>query len=89
MKPDLPPAVATAAEAEWINGELIRGLMRTARSTRLVGLLLVPLLVAAGAAPDATPTTVLDGGIRHGMLAMESYLFGQTVTLQALEPAHA
>jgi len=46
MKPDLPPAVATAAEAEWINGELIRGLMRTARSTRLVGLLLVPLLVA-------------------------------------------
>ena len=46
MKPDLPPAIATAAEAEWINGELIRGLMRTARSTRLVGLLLVPLLVA-------------------------------------------
>ncbi|MGE0331091.1 MAG: class III extradiol ring-cleavage dioxygenase [Ramlibacter sp.] len=37
----------------------------------------LPLLVAAGAANDATPATVLDGGIRHGMLAMESYLFGQ------------
>jgi 4,5-DOPA dioxygenase extradiol len=49
----------------------------------------LPLLVAAGAATDATPTTVLDGGIRHGMLAMESYLFGQAVTLEALEPAHA
>ena len=37
----------------------------------------LPLLVAAGAAAQATPATVLDGGIRHGMLAMESYLFGQ------------
>ena len=52
----------------------------------------LPLLVAAGAAADATPVTVLDGGIRHGMLAMESYLFGQTVTLTVQdtpEPAHA
>ncbi len=49
----------------------------------------LPLLVAAGAAAEATPTTVLDGGIRHGMLAMESYLFGQTVTLTVQEAAHA
>ncbi|MBX3657358.1 MAG: HAMP domain-containing histidine kinase [Ramlibacter sp.] len=41
MKADLPPDVATAAEAEWVRGELIRSLMRTARSTRVVGLLLI------------------------------------------------
>lgn len=37
----------------------------------------LPLLVAAGAAQSPLPVTVLNGGIRHGMLAMESYLFGQ------------
>jgi 4,5-DOPA dioxygenase extradiol len=42
----------------------------------------LPLLVAAGAAASATPATVLDGGIRHGVLAMESYVFGVNVPLQ-------
>ena len=45
----------------------------------------LPLLVAAGAAADASPATVLDGGIRHGVLAMESYVFGQEVTLREPE----
>lgn len=45
----------------------------------------LPLLVAAGAAPHATPVTVLDGGIRHGILAMESYVFGQAVELAEAE----
>lgn len=49
----------------------------------------LPLLVAAGAAAVATPATVLDGGIRHGVLAMESYVFGQRVALQVEEAAHA
>ncbi|MFZ5723800.1 MAG: DODA-type extradiol aromatic ring-opening family dioxygenase [Pseudomonadota bacterium] len=35
----------------------------------------LPLLVAAGAAGDAM-VEVLDGGMEHGMLSMESYLFG-------------
>ena len=48
----------------------------------------LPLLVAAGAAAAATPATVLDGGIRHGVLAMESYVFGQSVTLPLEEAAH-
>ena len=40
----------------------------------------LPLLVAAGAGTmDAV--TVLDGGIRHGVLAMESYLLGQSLQL--------
>jgi 4,5-DOPA dioxygenase extradiol len=49
----------------------------------------LPLLVAAGAASSATPVTVLDGGIRHGVLAMESYVFGQRVWLQVEEAARA
>jgi 4,5-DOPA dioxygenase extradiol len=45
----------------------------------------LPLLVAAGAAGKALPATVLDGGIRHGVLAMESYVFGERVELRAAE----
>lgn len=37
----------------------------------------LPLLVAAGAASTPNPMTVLNGGIRHGVLAMESYVFGR------------
>lgn len=42
---------------------------------------LLPLLVAAGAAQTPELVTVLDGGIRHGMLAMESYLFGRQLSV--------
>lgn len=37
-----------------------------------------PLLVAAGAAPSAHAWRMLDGGIAHGMLAMDAIVFGQT-----------
>jgi 4,5-DOPA dioxygenase extradiol len=33
--------------------------------------------VAAGAAGAEAPVTVLDGGMQHGVLSMESYLFGE------------
>ena len=45
MKPDLPAAVATPAEAEWVESELVRSLLRTARTTQLVGLLLIPVFI--------------------------------------------
>jgi signal transduction histidine kinase len=45
MKLDIPPAIATAAEAEWVEGELVRSLMRTARNTQLLGLVLIPVFV--------------------------------------------
>ncbi|GGH66774.1 dioxygenase [Comamonas phosphati] len=48
----------------------------------------LPLLVAAGAASVATPVTVLDAGIRHGVIAMESYVFGQSIELD-MEVSHA
>ena len=35
-----------------------------------------PLLVAAGAAAAALPATVIEGGITHGVLAMDGFLFG-------------
>ncbi len=41
----------------------------------------LPLLVAAGAASATGAVTVLDGGIRHGVLAMESYVFGQELSI--------
>lgn len=37
-----------------------------------------PLLVAAGAADGLLPAQVMEGGIAHGMLAMDSYAFGMT-----------
>lgn len=49
----------------------------------------LPLLVAAGAAVSATPATVLDGGIRHGVLAMEAYLFGERLAVPLEEPVDA
>jgi signal transduction histidine kinase len=45
MKPDVAPPVATPAEAQWVEAELTRSLMRTARTTQLVGLLLIPIFV--------------------------------------------
>lgn len=49
----------------------------------------LPLLVAAGAASQPNPVTVLNGGIRHGVLAMESYLFGRQLELEVQEYEHA
>jgi len=49
----------------------------------------LPLLVASGAALAPSPVTVLNGGIRHGVLAMESYVFGRQFELDVKEQAHA
>lgn len=38
-----------------------------------------PLLVAAGAAASTLPATVIDGGIRHGVLSMDAFVFGADV----------
>ncbi len=45
MKPDTTPAIATPAEAQWVEAELVRSLMRTARNTQPVGLLLIPVFL--------------------------------------------
>ncbi|MCG2592162.1 HAMP domain-containing histidine kinase [Ramlibacter sp. XY19] len=45
MKMDLPPAAASIAETQWVEGELVRYLMRTQRSTQWVGVLLIAIVV--------------------------------------------
>jgi len=45
MKPDVAPAVATLAEAQWVEAELVRSLMRIARNTQVVGLFLIPIFL--------------------------------------------
>ena len=46
----------------------------------------MPLLVAAGAALAHTPVTVLNGGMRHGVLSMESYVLGLALDLESGSP---
>ena len=41
-----------------------------------------PLLTAVGAAGEPWPATVLEGGIEHGILAMDSYVFGGAIDLE-------
>lgn len=39
----------------------------------------LPLLVAAGAAGEGAPATLIEGGIEHGVLSMDSFVFGSGV----------
>jgi len=45
MKPDIPLAIGTPAEAQWVEAELISSLLRTARTTQWTGLLLIPIFL--------------------------------------------
>jgi signal transduction histidine kinase len=45
MKPEIPLPIATPAEAQWVEAELVRSLLRTARTTQWAGLLLVPVFI--------------------------------------------
>jgi 4,5-DOPA dioxygenase extradiol len=48
-----------------------------------------PLMVAAGAAGAAVPATRIEGGITHGVLSMDSYLFGAIPGAAAATPQAA
>src|SRR5690349_11795955 len=45
MKVESLPAPATSAARDWVEGELVRSLMRTQRSTQWLALLLVAIVV--------------------------------------------
>lgn len=45
MKPELLPPPPTSPEVQWVEGQLVRSLMRTQRSVQWVGLLLVAVIV--------------------------------------------
>ena len=82
---DVQEAAYAREFTEWIRAavqagdteQLLHGLQRAPHAARAHPTTehYLPLLVAAGAALTAAPATVLDGGIRHGVLAMESYVF--------------
>lgn len=81
-------AAAYAQEfAAWVRHAVLNGDMTRLRQTLQIAPHatrahpttehFLPLLVAAGAAATPSPVTVLNGGIRHGVLAMESFVFGR------------
>ena len=45
MKPHTSPAIETFAQAQWVETELVRSLMRTARNWQFLGLLLAAVVV--------------------------------------------
>ncbi len=47
----------------------------------------LPLLVAAGAAAQVAPATLLEGGVQYGMLSMDSFVFGQDLAVGTNKPA--
>jgi signal transduction histidine kinase len=46
MKSETPPAPTTLEEAQWVEGELVRSLMRTQRNSQWVALLLLAVILA-------------------------------------------
>lgn len=46
MKPDTRPAVSAVAEAQWVEAELVRSLLRTQFNTRFLGVVLIPVFLA-------------------------------------------
>ena len=46
MKPDTSPAVETHAQAQWVEAELVRSLMRAARNWQFLSLLLVVVVLS-------------------------------------------
>src|SRR4051794_13451395 len=59
MKAENLPAPASSVESEWVEGELVRSLMRTQRGTQWLGLLLVAVVL--GVLSDDAPAVVIVG----------------------------
>lgn len=84
-------AVYAAEFASWIRNAVVTGdhdrlrqalmIAPHARRAHPTSEHFWPLLIAAGAATASLPAMVLEGGIRYGVLAMDSFLFGQAIEL--------
>jgi len=85
--PDAPGAAYAAEFAHWVS-QVLAG-RDHARLRQTMALAphasrahptaehLWPLMVAAGAAGEQAPVTRLDGGLRHGVLSMDAYVWGE------------
>ena len=82
-----PRAEAYAAEfAHWVRDAVLAGdherlrcalaIAPHARRAHPTAEHYLPLLVAAGAAAQGVPASVIEGGIVHGVLSMDSFVFG-------------
>ncbi len=75
---------------EWVRQAIVAGDIDKLRRTLSIGPHaarahptdehFLPLLIAIGAAGNKVPSSVLRGGMTHGILSMESYLFGGSVS---------
>ncbi|MDB5947827.1 MAG: putative histidine kinase, classic [Ramlibacter sp.] len=45
MKPDTSPGISTHAQAQWVEGELVRSLMRTARNSQFIGVAMIAVVL--------------------------------------------
>lgn len=45
MKNDIPPAIETQSQAQWVEGELVRGVVREARNWQFLGLMLAAVVL--------------------------------------------
>ncbi len=95
-----PRAEAYAAEfAHWVRDAVLAGdherLRRAlasaphARRAHPTAEHYLPLLVAAGAAVQALPASLVEGGIVHGVLSMDSFVFGSDLAPDADAAANA
>jgi signal transduction histidine kinase len=46
MKPDTPPGIPMQAQSQWVEGELVRGLMRSPRASQFVGLTAIVVVLS-------------------------------------------
>lgn len=79
MKPDLPAAVATPAESQWVEAELVRSLLRTARTTQLLGFFLIPIIVGVLWNDVAWPALALWSACALGLAAVRFAVMRQYV----------
>jgi len=69
MKPDTSSAADTPAETQWVEGELVRSLLRTATNTQLTGLGLIPVFIGV-LWTDATPLALGLWTLAAGTIAL-------------------
>ena len=67
MKPERLPPPAPSDEAQWVEGELVRSLMRTQRNSQWVALLLMAVIL--GVLWGDAPTAVTSAWIALGLVA--------------------
>lgn len=70
----MSPIVATQAESQWVQAELIRSLMATASSTQYIGLMLIPIYVAVLWTDATMPVLSLWAGFAVAVAAVRLWV---------------